>query len=111
APDRHGVNSRDAANHLEHSGGGLRDTRKEQHNRIVALRRVGNSGSRGPSAECCATWSDGAATSKDYGARLGNAATGIFATLRQKSMAQLAFEELEERILLRSDLSQDQVVE
>src|SRR5947209_15762308 len=83
----------------------------ERHNRIVALRRVGNSGSRGPSAECCATWSDGAATSKDYGARLGNAATGIFATLRQKSMAQLAFEELEERILLRSDLGQDQVGE
>ena len=36
---------------------------------------------------------------------------GSLATLRQKSMAQLAFEELEERILLRSDLSQDQVVE
>src|SRR5580693_543726 len=31
--------------------------------------------------------------------------------LRQKSMAQLAFEEFEEQILLRSDLSQDQVVE
>jgi hypothetical protein len=36
---------------------------------------------------------------------------GSLATLRQKGMTQLALEELEERILLRSDLSQDQVVE
>ncbi len=55
--------------------------------------------------------SNGAPTSKDYGAQLRNSATRVLGDSRHKSMAQLAFEELEERILLRSDLSQYQVVE